>query len=104
MSLPIPARKRGVLHFHGEDIALRSLTARELTDLRLVVDVHDVNVQMIAYSFDMPFEEAKAWYDAVDASDVLAVMEAINTVSGIGQGAQFPRRAANDAGDGGSAV
>lgn len=104
MPLPIPARKSGTLHFHGEDIPLRSLTARELTDLRELPDAHAVNIAMIACAFDMTPADAAAWYDAVDGSDVLAVIQAVSTVSGIGEAAQFPSTAPNDAVHGGSAV
>jgi hypothetical protein len=98
-ALPIPSRKSGVLHFHGQDIPMRSLTARELTGLREVADPHAVNVALIAASFDMTLTEAEAWYDAVDASDVLEVLEAINRVSGIGEAAQFPGTAGDAAVD-----
>lgn len=103
MSLPIPKRRSGVLHLDGQDIPLRSLTARELTDLRSTADPHAVNIAMISHAFDMTADEAAAWYDAVDAADVLAVLDAINRVSGIGQEAQFPGRTGDDAVDARSA-
>lgn len=95
MALPTPANKRGTLHFHGQDIPLRSLTARELTDLRELPDPHEVNIGLIAHSFDMELEAAREWYNTVDASDVLAALNAINIVSGIGEAAQFPGAAAD---------
>lgn len=77
---------------------MRSLSARELTDLRGNGDPHAVNIAMISHAFDMTLEAAAAWYDEVDAADVLQVLEAINRVSGIGQEAQFPGGTANDVG------
>lgn len=97
MSLPIPPRKEGTLNFHGEIIPLRSLTARELMDLRKGQDPHAINIAMIGYAFGMDTEASTAWYDAVDASDVLLALKAINVVSGLDEAAQFPDPAANDA-------
>lgn len=96
MPLPIQPKRAGVLNFHGEDIPIRSLTARELSGLQGVTDADDINVHLIAYSFDMTIEDALAWYDSADAGDMTAVMEAISTVSGLGQAAN-KSRAASDA-------
>lgn len=104
MALPIPQRRQGTLNFHGEVIPLRSLTARELMDVRKVQDLHAINIAMIGHAFDMTVEAATEWYDAVDAPDVLLVLKAINVVSGMDEAAQFPDPAANDAVDDRAAV
>lgn len=99
MALPSLTPKHGVVHIDGVDYPLRSLTARELTDLRGLTDAHDVNIGLIAHSFDVSVEDAAAWYEKLDASVCLAVLNAINIVSGLGEAAQFPGSAPDGAVD-----
>lgn len=92
MALPIRKRSTGTLHFHGEDIELRSLTADEVSSLQGKT-LREVNVACIGWSFGMSPSDAEAWYDSADAGDAMAALVAVNTVSGLDEGARFQRGA-----------
>lgn len=57
------------------------------------------SAQAIAHACDVTVDEANEWIESTPAGDVKLILEAITELSGLDEGAQFPKRQADVPGD-----
>ncbi|MDQ2622558.1 MAG: hypothetical protein M3Y45_05905 [Actinomycetota bacterium] len=84
----------------GGYVEIRGLTAVEVESVK-PLEGRAQNCQSIAYATGERVEDVTAWYEAASGADVAVLCDAIARLTGLDEGARFPRRTGNDAVGGG---
>jgi tryptophanyl-tRNA synthetase len=81
----------------GGVVEVRGLTVAQMEAVKKLAGANQ-NILAIAFATGFEHDDVKAWYhsDATSAADVGKLTDAIARVSGLDEGAQFPRSAGND--------
>lgn len=95
--LPFSSPATATVQLSGGEVAIRGLTIGQVRTCRKLQG-DDADYLAISMATGVSREEVAAWFDQAPAGDFAKLIEAIWDASGLGEGAKFPRGAANDAG------
>lgn len=96
MSLPRSVTRTQRVDLSGGYVEVRGLSIAEHEHLQALKGAKQ-NIQAIAYATGEEYPAIESWYDTASAEDVKLITDVIGALSGMDDGATFPRRTDNDA-------